>query len=224
MYNIFRNQDIWVYVSRLLVVFLVLPIHEAAHAWAAYKLGDPTAKQLGRMTLNPIKHIDPTGLVTMLLFGFGWEKPVPVNSRYFKNPKRDNALVAVAGPLSNFLMAFVLFIIEGVLIRFSPNVLLMNSRVFLYFLLIIDYMAYISIFLGVFNLIPVPPLDGFNVLGGFIPTDVYNRIYQYARYGMAIVFILMWVGILSVPVSFLTNGIEWIFQTFLQLLGLRFIF
>lgn len=218
----YQNRDmVWLLISRVLVIFLVLPIHEAAHAWMASRLGDPTAKRLGRITLNPLKHLDKIGFITMLLFGFGWEKPVPVDTRYFKNPQKDNALVALAGPVSNFLMAFVVLFIEGVLLKFVP----LQSTIFYYLILILHFMAYTSIFLGVFNLLPVPPLDGFNVLGGILPKDLYYKIYGVlSKYGMLIVFALMWMEILSVPVNWITDLITWVFTAFLNLIGLPVIY
>lgn len=206
----FQIENIWIYIARLLVFLFILPMHEAAHGWMAYRLGDPTAKRAGRVTLNPFKHVDPVGLIMMIALGFGWEKPVPVDPRYFKNPRRDNALVAAAGPVSNILMAFILMVVAR-LFLFLPI-----TSVVYYIILILINMAFASIYLGIFNLIPLPPLDGFNVLGAFIPEKTYYKIYQYGRYSMFIVFFLMWLGVLSVPVGFLSDAIYQFFRFILR--------
>ena len=168
-----------------LAVLITLSVHEYCHGYAAYKLGDNTAKNLGRLTLNPIKHIDPIGALCMLLFKVGWAKPLPINPRNFNNPKRDFALTALAGPLSNLIMAF-----------FSAGIYLLIFAIFKnsYFepgafalKLVTNTITFIWIFhsvnigLGIFNLIPIPPLDGSRLLNVFLPPKAYFGIMKYER-------------------------------------------
>ncbi|MBQ5590602.1 MAG: site-2 protease family protein [Clostridia bacterium] len=166
-----KNADIITIISIIItaaVLFLVcMPTHEFAHAYAAYKLGDPTAKYQGRLTLNPLKHLDIFGFAMMLLLGFGYAKPVPVNMLYLKNRKRDMAIIAVAGPLMNF-MTGVVFVFLSVLTNFIFSKIQINSEALFYIYLILDFTlettAYISISLSIFNLIPIPPFDGSRIL------------------------------------------------------------
>ena len=195
---------------RIPPLLLALSVHECAHGYIAMKLGDPTARNLGRLSLNPLKHLDPIGAICMLLFGFGWAKPVPVNSRYFKNPRRDMALTALAGPVSNFLMALIgmfLFRGAGALFYALPyptdfwfsveNVVVNMCLEF----------AILNISLGVFNLIPVPPLDGSRIFLTFLPPRLYFGLMKYERYVMLAMFVLLYLGVFSRPLSFLVTSI-----------------
>lgn len=177
-------SSITYYILSALAVLIILTIHEYSHGFVAYKLGDSTAKRLGRLTLNPIKHIDPFGALCMLLFHFGWAKPVPIDPRNFKKPKRDFALVALAGPLSNLIMAFLfaaLYISLNILYIKAqlPNgflrTLFYNTVLFVYIFHVIN------IGLGIFNLIPVPPLDGSRILNAVLPTKIYFGVMRYER-------------------------------------------
>lgn len=151
-------------------LFIAIIFHELAHGYTAYKLGDPTAKQAGRLTLNPIAHIDPIGFLSMLVFRFGWAKPVPINSMYFKNRKLDTILVSVAGPISNFIIAIIagLLVSSGVI---RNNVILEMIIITLWY----------NIMLGVFNLLPFPPLDGSKILASLLPTKYEYLFYKYEK-------------------------------------------
>ena len=177
-----------------------ITIHELSHGLAAYALGDDTAKNAGRLTLNPIKHLDVMGLLMLLVFHVGWAKPVPVNYYRFKDPKRGMALTAAAGPAANVLISLVFMLLYGAL--FIP---LGQSRVGSYFLQMIEYTSYISLGLAVFNLLPVPPLDGSKVLFSVIKESAYEKLMMYERYGSIVLFALFATGILGRPISDLVS-------------------
>ena len=187
---------------RIPAVLLALSLHESAHGYIANKMGDPTAKNLGRITINPAKHLDPIGTISMLLFGIGWAKPVPVNMYRFKNPKRGMAITALAGPVSNVLITFVFLLLYGVL--FAP---LHGSDVGGYFLEMIELTAYMSLGLAVFNLIPLPPLDGSKVLFALMSDESYYKLMRYERYGGLVLMVLMMTGVLGKPVSTVVSAI-----------------
>jgi Zn-dependent protease len=188
------------------MVFL-LPVHEAAHAWTACRLGDSTAKNMGRLTLNPIKHLDPLGSILLLLMGFGWAKPVPVDPRNFKKPKTGMGLTALAGPLSNLIFALVLTALVRLMLIFSGSLASLPDIVIYYILNILIGMAYVSVSLAVFNLIPVPPLDGSKIFALILPDRLYYKMLIYERYISIAVFLLMFTGVLGKPIAFLTERI-----------------
>ncbi len=172
------------YILSALAVLLILTIHEYAHGYAAYKLGDNTAKSLGRLTLNPIKHLDPVGALCMVLFHFGWAKPVPVNPRNFKNPKKGFASVALAGPLANLIMAFFTGFLYLLLVKVFggaefPNRFVLEISKNL--LLFVSIFYSVNLGLAIFNLIPIPPLDGSRLLNVFLPPKAYFKIMRYER-------------------------------------------
>ena len=182
---------------RIVAVFVCIVIHEVSHGLAAYKLGDPTAKEGKRLSLNPIRHIDPFGLLMMVVVGFGWAKPVPVNPQHFKKPKSGMAMTALAGPLSNFILAFITALIYNALVAVSIR---SGYSEGLYWLALFFYMTTVlSIGLGIFNLIPFPPLDGSKILSAVLPEKLYFRIMDYERYGMFILLIVLWFGFLDRP-------------------------
>lgn len=181
---------------------ICITLHELSHGFIAYKLGDDTAQRMGRLSLNPIKHLDPMGLLMMLIFHVGWAKPVPVNMYRFKNPKRGMALTAIAGPLSNIVISIVFLFIFG--LSYIP---LGKTQVGTYFLSMIELTAYISIGLAVFNLLPVPPLDGSKVLFSLIRDENYYKLMRYERYGSLLMFALVATGILGKPLSLLISSI-----------------
>jgi Zn-dependent protease len=175
-------------------VFLIaIVLHELAHGYMAYKLGDPTAKIAGRLTLNPIAHLDPFGTVllpAMLIFMrspviFGWAKPVPINSYYFKNPRRDIFLTSLAGPGANFVLAV------GFATIFKTGIFPQHSPVWMFLL----YGILINLVLGIFNLIPIPPLDGSNILVSVLPADLARSYVRMGQYGFIILFALLYLGL-----------------------------
>ncbi len=180
------------------IVFVVLPIHELAHAWAAHLLGDDTAKWNGRLTFHPLRHLDLFGTIMLVLFGVGYAKPVPVNPYNFRKPKRDMALCALAGPLSNIAMAIVAVAIFRVCV-FSVNGWLVS---FLWDLLI-NVFASVNISLAVFNLLPIPPLDGSKIFGFFLPDKWIYTMERYSRQISMVMLLLLFTGVLDVPLAFL---------------------
>lgn len=174
-----------------------ITVHELSHGYMAYRLGDPTARNAGRLTLNPIRHIDLFGFLMMLVAHVGWAKPVPVDMRYFKDPKKGMALTALAGPASNFILALLILLAGTLLLRFSPD-----SIVTAYLLLFLCYMAVLSTGLGLFNLIPIPPLDGAKIFYAVLPDKLYRTMLYYERYVRFGVLILAWLGVFSGPLDF----------------------
>lgn len=177
-------NEIVYYTLSALAVLIILALHECAHALAAYKLGDPTAKNLGRLSLNPIKHLDPLGAICMIFFHFGWAKPVPINARNFKKPKRDFALCALAGPLSNLIFAFIFAFIYLLMFALLRDVVFTSDFLFALVenLLLFVYLFHIiNIGIGIFNLIPIPPLDGSRILNVVLPPKYYFGIMRYER-------------------------------------------
>lgn len=185
-------------------VFCVFPIHEYAHAFVATKLGDDTPRLRGRLTLNPLAHIDIIGALMILIVGFGYAKPVPVNARRFKNPKAGMALTALAGPVSNLLMAFI-FSLVGNIISFAAYKAGVTSDLFRAVILFTALASQINVGLAVFNLLPIPPLDGSKILALVIPPKYYFKYLQYERYIIIGVFLLIFIGVLDIPLSFLTG-------------------
>lgn len=189
-------------LSSLFVVFCTLPIHEFAHAYAAHKLGDNTAKYYGRLTVNPFAHIDWFGAVLIILFGFGFAKPVPVDQRNFDRPKRDMAIVGIAGPLANIIVAFFSFLLSSL----SALLLIRFELEFLYYVHLFFYFAgYINITLAAFNLIPVPPFDGSRILFAVLPNRIYYNIQQYERYIYYAVLVLVAFGAFTIPTQIIAN-------------------
>ena len=201
----FDIVDLIIYVSSIaFVVFCATPLHEFAHALIAVKLGDDTPRLRGRLTINPMAHIDMRGALMIFLFGFGYAKPVEVRMRRFKKPKRDMALVALAGPVCNILQSLVLLFIYNALYYFgsaNENILMTYMGMFFF------YAAVINVNLAVFNLLPIPPLDGSRLATALLPSKYYYKIMQYERYIMIGLFVLLFTGILSTPLSFLSGAV-----------------
>ena len=193
-----QHIDIWAVASQVIsivfVILCILPLHEFAHGWVAYKLGDPTAKWEGRLTFNPLASVDPVGALALILFGFGWAKPVPVDSRYFKKPKRDMASTALAGPVSNLLAALVGAILVAFMEAFAPY----NAFTKFVFNTLYYYVV-VNISLAVFNLIPMPPLDGSRIVGAFLSDRALYTYYRYQNIFVLVMFFLLFSGAMSGP-------------------------
>lgn len=179
----FKLADLPYVIVVLLVAFTV---HEFAHAYVAYKFGDPTAKNQGRLTLNPKEHLDPVGTILLLVFGFGWARPVPVNRYHFKNPRLAGVLVSIAGPLSNLLIAIIGYIIFFVMLSSG-----ISGGWTEYVFTFINVLVNINILLFVFNLLPLPPLDGYRIIEDLVPSGVRAKMTQYEQYGTLIFLILV---------------------------------
>lgn len=235
MLNFFYNfiENLPQYLLSLPIVLIALSFHELAHGFIAMKLGDNTARDLGRLTMNPLKHIDVIGFICMVFFHFGWAKPVPIQTRNFKNPRRDMALTGLAGPVSNVILALVSALILRLAILIMNLTMydeLLSMEISIYsgqafsasapFLImsLIVYMCYIGIILNLslalFNLIPIPPLDGSRIFYVFLPTKLYFGVMKYERYISIVMLILLWTGIISLPLSYavgwITNGLLFI--------------
>ena len=209
----FRNFDIVEWLIRAVVVLLAISVHEASHGLASYLLGDRTAKGMGRISLNPLRHIDWMGALCLLCFGFGWAKPVMVNSYRFKNPKLGMSLVGLAGPLSNFIMALLgavgikimticgVVVFDGILAEFLFTFMFLNIR------------------LGVFNLIPIPPLDGSKIFLSLLPTKLYYDIMRYEHLGWLLLVVALALGVLD-PILGFAN--KYIINAMFYLVGVPF--
>ena len=204
--NLFHGYN-WMIIP---AAFLSVVLHEISHGYAAYAMGDPTAKSRGRLSLNPMHHLDIIGLLSMILFGFGWAKPVPVNPYYFRRRKLGMSLVALAGPLSNLLLAFV-----AIAIFFLLGSLPIELNIFfeglLYFFLIF---ATLNIGLAVFNLIPIPPLDGSKIVFSLLPNSTYMKLLQFEQYGFILLIVL-----LNIPwfESAISSVRDWIYYGMLEI-------
>ena len=203
---------LYILIIRLIVALTALPVHECAHAYAAMRMGDHTAERQGRLTLNPFAHFDPIGTTAIILFGFGWAKPVPINPLNFNNPKKGMMLSALAGPLSNIGLAFlsmVFYKLVPLLSYIGVGVSFVSTLSTFFY-----YAMTINISLGVFNLIPIPPLDGSRIATYFLPQRTYFKIMQYESYILIAFFLVLWIGVLDMPIAFVdglvTKGLDFI--------------
>ena len=201
------------YIYIVVAALFAIILHEIAHGFVSTWLGDPTPKRQGRLSLNPLKHLDPIGTLCLIFFHVGWAKPVVVNPDYYKNKKRGMALVALAGPLMNFLLAIFSIIIMAIFVKVNAysNVLIIIYNFLLYF-------SVINLGLGLFNLIPIPPLDGSRILGAFLKDDTYEQYMKYERYIMIAMFLLLLTGALTTPLSYLSNLIYNAFNRFFYII------
>jgi len=204
------------FITQLIILapplLLALTVHEFAHGYVAYRLGDPTAKSLGRLTLNPLKHLDPIGTIAFFFIKFGWAKPVPVNPAYFKNPKKDMLWVALAGPATNLCLAIVSAIVTKFIWALASTI--PYSSLAEAFLVPLNGMliasVWINLVLCIFNFLPIPPLDGSRILTGLLPDNLARSYLKVERYGFIIVLLLAFSGVLSkviMPVISFANNL-----------------
>ncbi|MGL4343852.1 MAG: site-2 protease family protein [Cellulosilyticaceae bacterium] len=191
-------------IYTLPAILIAITCHELAHGYMSYRLGDPTAKSQGRLTLNPFAHLDLVGTVCLILFHFGWAKPVPVNPNYYKDRKGGMVLVSLAGPVTNFVLALVSLFGAGMIIKVTNGY---AGDVAYYFYQLFTYSGLINLGLGVFNLIPFPPLDGSKIIGAAMPEDKYFKYLQFERYGYFILLGLLWLGLLDKPLGFINGSL-----------------
>lgn len=185
-------------------VLVAIVFHEFAHGWVSHRLGDPTPKAEGRLSLNPLHHLDPLGTLFLIVFKFGWAKPVQVNPGYYRHPKQGMAVVAVAGPLMNFLIATLCYLGLMILSK-TAGAGVGSATQYAYNFLYIC--AMINVGLGIFNLIPLPPLDGSKVLGAFLPDHLYYRYMQVEQMGMIVLVLLLMTGLLNKPLYLLRSAV-----------------
>lgn len=201
-------ESLWMLLIPALGAFLCISFHEMCHGLAALALGDPTAKRMGRLSLNPLRHIDPVGFLMMVTVRFGWAKPVPVDMRYFKNPKLGMAITALAGPVSNLLLSMAALMLYAVCDFYYQY----TGRELLYWLsTFLIYTAVLSVGLAVFNLLPVPPLDGSKILFSLLPDKWYLWLMRYERYGSFLLMGLLVLGVLDDPLSAMRTAVlDWL--------------
>lgn len=202
-------------IVTIIASILCITVHELCHGLAAKALGDPTAGRAGRLTLNPLAHIDPLGLLMLVVARVGWAKPVPVDVRYFKRPKRDMALTALAGPASNFILALAASALASGILSFA------EGQLAAYVIFFCCYVAVLSVGLGLFNLIPIPPLDGSKLLFSVLPDKLYYSYLRYERYLLLVVVALAWFGFFSGP---LDAAMGWVLQGFCRITRFPFVY
>lgn len=197
-------KDPFAFILIAIPLLYAIIFHELAHGWVAYRMGDPTAKMLGRLSLNPLKHLDPVGTLMLFVFGFGWAKPVPVNFAQLRDRKIGMILVSSAGIIANMILAFIAIFIDRLLALPQSSM----PALLLY------YFAQINIILAAFNLIPIPPLDGSKILMGFAPPNIQNMLFRVEQYGFIIVIGLLFLGVLNPVVQFF----RWLILSIINLL------
>ncbi len=203
--------DIYSVIQVLLsipIILLALSLHESAHGYVAKLMGDRTAYNLGRITLNPVKHLDFMGTLMMFVFGFGWAKPVPINTRYFKNPKWGMALSALAGPVSNIIASYIFYFLASLLALKITTYNVFILAVYLFCMVGFQ----LNLHLAIFNFLPIPPLDGSRILFTFLPAKAYFGVMKYERYISLAIMILLFTGLLSAPLSYVADLVWGLFE------------
>jgi Zn-dependent protease len=198
------------FIFQLLSFLVAIVFHELAHGYVAYKLGDPTAKNQGRLTLNPVSHIDPLGLLLILFGPFGWAKPVPVNPYRFKNPRLGMVLVAAAGPIANLFIAIVAVLLFKLFLPYFYNV--DGTPIARFFNYLLQFMIQMNVMLFIFNLIPIPPLDGSKIVFGFVPGRYAKQLYMIERYGPFFLLLVLITPLNRFLAPVLTGGIDMIYS------------
>ncbi|MCX7614162.1 MAG: site-2 protease family protein [Clostridiales bacterium] len=215
----FRNFDFLSILYNIPAVLICITVHEFSHGYVAYHFGDPTAKQAGRLSLNPLRHIDIMGFICLILFRFGWAKPVPVSYGYLRNPKKEMALIAAAGPISNVILSFVFILLSAVILTFAPASAAVNMICNFLFIT-----AIISTGLAVFNLIPIPPLDGSKIITPLLSGKAQAFLINNGQVIQIILIVLLLFGYLSTPIGILRNfvlkGVIYIVIFVLRLFGI----
>lgn len=194
----------------LAVILVIIPLHECSHGWVAKALGDPTPEKSGRLSLNPLLHIDFMGTLAIVLFGFGWGKPIPVNPHRCTKlkPRAATALIALAGPFSNIVIAYVVMIIQKVILYSNSELVLSGKECTEYYLFYAaSQIVSISIYFAVFNLLPVPPFDGARFFLVLLPTKLYMKVVRYERVIMTVIFLLLFFGVFRLPLAYLSSWI-----------------
>lgn len=217
MFNIFSKEGLISFLYTLPALLFCLSVHEFAHAYTAYKLGDRTQKAMGRLTLNPFSHIDIVGFICIALFGFGWGKPVMIDDRNFKNKAAGNALTAFAGPFSNIVMAILFTIILKILLITGVILPTMNSVVGSIILNMFILTIQFNVVFAIFNLIPIPPFDGSRILYFFLPAKGREYMYKIEQYSFVIVLVILVTGIGSKLVSPIVSFILGLLSKFIML-------
>lgn len=210
------------FTIKVLILITAIPLHELAHGYTAYLLGDTTAKNQGRLTLNPIKHIDPVGALMMLFAGFGWAKPVPVSTHRIKNVKLGMVLISLAGPMANLMLALLFMTFTKIFGFHMPALYSLSADVWYFIFDILFGMCTVNITLAVFNMFPIPPLDGSKILFSCLPMKWYHLMLQYQRQITLLTCFLLFSGILSTPISFVTQKTLLALDQFTAVLGILF--
>ncbi len=210
MFN-FNLADLPIYLMRIPVMLLAISIHESAHAYAALKLGDPTARNFGRISMNPLKHLNIYGTIMMVLFGFGWANPVPINARNFKNPKTGMALSALAGPASNIILGFIGYLLMRIFFVLVPAEFILTNAGYAIWLFF-EVLVVLNISFAIFNFLPVPPLDGSRILYVFLPSKYYFQVMKYEQYISLAIIAAALFGLLDRPMSMAMSGVLWTFD------------
>lgn len=210
----FSSMDLIGLLLRIPIVLIALSVHECAHGYIAYKMGDTTAKSFGRLTLNPIKHLDLFGTICMFLFGFGWAKPVPINARRFDNPKKGMALTALAGPVSNIILSFLGLILYGIAyvlaVKF-PDVFYGSSFAVNFYNVLVTFLMMfhtMNLSLAIFNLFPIPPLDGSRLALAVLPDKLYFGLMKYEQIIQIVLMLALFSGLLDVPLNFIISTVS----------------